>query len=49
VRAAYEAAGGAGRFEAILFPGGHSFPENLRQRAYAFLDRYLKAPGLEER
>ncbi len=41
---AYRGAGGAGRFEAILFPGGHAFPEHLRQRSYAFLDQYLKHP-----
>ncbi len=44
-RVAYRAAGAEDSFEAILFPAGHSFPLDLRQRAYAFLDRYLKAPG----
>lgn len=43
VRLAYEAAGVAEKFDAILFPDGHSFPEQLRMRAYAFLDAQLQA------
>jgi dienelactone hydrolase len=49
-REAYQAAGAGGSFEAILFAGGHSFPDRLREHAYAFLDRWLKAspPGSGE-
>lgn len=43
--AAYRAAGAPDSFEAVIFPEGHSFPENLRQRSYAFLDRHLKDFG----
>lgn len=43
-RASYQAAGVPARFEAILFPEGHSFPADVRERAYAFLDEHLKAP-----
>lgn len=32
----------AERFQAILFPGGHSFPAEVKMRAYEFLDRWLK-------
>lgn len=42
-REVYHAAGAASSFEAILFAGGHSFPDPLREHAYAFLDRHLKA------
>lgn len=45
VQAAYRAAGVPDSFQAILFPDGHSFPGDLRQRCYAFLDEHLKAPG----
>lgn len=41
-RLAYEAAGVAERFDAILFPAGHSFPEEMRLQAYAFLDAQLQ-------
>ncbi|MBO0702121.1 MAG: dienelactone hydrolase family protein [Candidatus Dormibacteraeota bacterium] len=44
-RGAYRAAGASASFEAILFPEGHSFPEGLRRRAYAFLDEHVKAEG----
>jgi dienelactone hydrolase len=30
------------RFEAILFPSGHSFPDEVKAEAYAFIDRWLK-------
>ena len=38
--------GGAGlsvpeRFGAILFPAGHSFPDQVKASAYAFLDQWL--------
>lgn len=29
------------RFRAIIFPAGHSFPDDVRAEAYAFLDRLL--------
>lgn len=29
-------------FKAVLFPGGHSFPDEVKAEAYAFLDRWLK-------
>jgi predicted esterase len=30
------------RFRAIIFPGGHSFPPEVKAEAYEFLDRWLK-------
>ena len=30
------------RFQAILFPAGHSFPDEVKREAYRFLDRWLK-------
>jgi dienelactone hydrolase len=30
------------RFEAILFASGHSFPDEVKSEAYAFVDRWLK-------
>jgi dienelactone hydrolase len=30
------------RFQAILFPAGHSFPDQVKAQAYAFLDRWLQ-------
>jgi dienelactone hydrolase len=30
------------RFQAILFPAGHSFPDEVKAQAYAFLDRWLQ-------
>ena len=30
------------RFQAILFPAGHSFPEDVKAAAYGFLDDWLK-------
>jgi dienelactone hydrolase len=39
--AAYAQAGVPDRFEAIIFPAGHSFPEDVKAGAYAFLDRWL--------
>jgi dienelactone hydrolase len=29
-------------FRAVIFPGGHSFPEDVKAEAYAFLDQWLK-------
>ena len=40
-RQAYREAGATEHFEAVIFPGGHSFPEHLRNRAYDFLERHL--------
>jgi dienelactone hydrolase len=37
----YAEAGAPERFEAILFPGGHSFPAEVKAHTYAFLDRWL--------
>jgi len=39
---AYGAAGVQDAFELIVFPGGHGFPAHVRERSYAFIDRYLK-------
>ena len=30
------------RFQAILFPAGHSFPDHVKGQAYGFLDHWLK-------
>ena len=30
------------RFQAILFPAGHSFPDDVKAAAYSFLDYWLK-------
>jgi dienelactone hydrolase len=32
----------ADRFQAVLFSGGHSFPDEVKAEAYGFLDRWLK-------
>ncbi|MDI7274944.1 MAG: prolyl oligopeptidase family serine peptidase [Anaerolineae bacterium] len=42
-QAAYGRAGVPEQFQAILFPGGHGFPQPVREEAYRFLDRWLKA------
>jgi hypothetical protein len=39
--AAYAAAGAADRFEAAIFEGGHGLPDEIKARAYGFLDRWL--------
>jgi dienelactone hydrolase len=41
-RRQYAEVGAPERFEAILFPGGHSFPDEVKVEAYAFLDRWLR-------
>ncbi len=41
--AAYTRAGAGDQFQAILFPGGHGFPQSAREEAYRFLDRWLPA------
>jgi dienelactone hydrolase len=38
---AYEQAAVPENFRAILFPGGHSFPAEVKAEAYAFLDLHL--------
>jgi dienelactone hydrolase len=40
--ASYQQAGVPERFKAILFPGGHSLPDDVKSAAYAFLDSWLK-------
>jgi dienelactone hydrolase len=37
----YAEAGAPERIRALLFPGGHGFPADVRAEAYAFLDRWL--------
>jgi len=41
-QAAYTRAGVPDQFRAILFPGGHGFPQAVRDEAFRFLDRWLK-------
>ncbi|MBO0778921.1 MAG: prolyl oligopeptidase family serine peptidase [Ktedonobacteraceae bacterium] len=41
-REAYTQAGAADRLRAIIFPDGHSFPDEVKAEAYSFLDRWLK-------
>jgi dienelactone hydrolase len=38
----YAQAGMPERFGAILFPAGHSFPDDVKAAAYSFLDHWLK-------
>ena len=38
---AYARAGVPDRFQAIIFPAGHSLPQGVKAEAYAFLDRWL--------
>ncbi|HEV8192301.1 MAG TPA: alpha/beta fold hydrolase [Ktedonobacterales bacterium] len=37
----YAKAGVPDRFQAVLFPAGHSFPADVKADAYAFIDRWL--------
>jgi dienelactone hydrolase len=39
--AAYAERGVADRFRAVIFPAAHSFPDQVKSEAYAFLDRWL--------
>jgi dienelactone hydrolase len=39
---AYTQQGVPERFRPIIFPGKHSFPDELKSEAYTFLDRWLK-------
>jgi dienelactone hydrolase len=41
-RRAYTEAGVPERLHAIIFPAQHSFPDEVKAEAYAFLDRWLK-------
>ena len=38
----YGAMGVPERFQSVVFEGGHSFPDGVKEQAYGFLDRYLK-------
>jgi dienelactone hydrolase len=38
---AYARAGVPDQFRALLFPGGHGFPQAVREEAYRFLDRWV--------
>jgi dienelactone hydrolase len=40
-RRQYEAAGVPERFEALVFPAGHRFPDAVKAHVYAFIDRWL--------
>ena len=46
----YVQAGISERFSAMLFPAGHSFPDDVKTAAYSFLDYWLKQahPGPSE-
>jgi dienelactone hydrolase len=46
---AYEKAHAAEKLKAIYPPGGHDFPEEAREEAYAFLDRWLGEAGADHR
>jgi dienelactone hydrolase len=39
---AYAQAGASEHFRARIFPAGHSFPDDVKAEAYAFLDLWLK-------
>jgi hypothetical protein len=45
VAASYERERASERFGALIFPGGHMFPDDIKAEAYAFLDQWL-APQL---
>jgi dienelactone hydrolase len=40
--AAYADAQSPERFRALIFPGGHIFPDDVKAEAYAFLDQWLQ-------
>jgi hypothetical protein len=40
--AAYAQEQAPDRFRALIFPGGHAFPDDVKAEAYAFLDRWLR-------
>jgi dienelactone hydrolase len=41
-RIGYAHLGAAERFETLVFRGGHVFPQEMRERAYGWLDRWLR-------
>lgn len=41
--AAYADQGAPDAYRLVTFPGGHGFPDAVREQAYAFLDRWLAA------
>lgn len=41
-RRVYGEKGKADQFQSILFEGGHAFPDEVKKRAYDWLDRFLK-------
>lgn len=43
----YRLLGKEDRFRSYIGTGGHDFPEEIRELAYSFLDRWLKAKGEE--
>ncbi len=43
-RARYTALGVPERFETVAYPGSHAFRRDMRQRSYAWLDRWLSTP-----
>jgi dienelactone hydrolase len=42
-QAAYARLGVAERFRAVVFPAGHSFPDEVKVEVHAFLDHWLRA------
>jgi hypothetical protein len=40
--AAYTRVQAPDRFRALIFPGGHAFPDDVKAEAYAFLDGWLR-------
>jgi len=42
VKEVYREQGHGNRFKSIRFPGGHGFPQNVREEAYDWLDKWLK-------
>lgn len=44
--AAYAASGAAESFRALIFPGDHSLPDEVKAEAYAFLDAQLRDPHI---
>jgi dienelactone hydrolase len=44
-REVYNSLGAGDRFSSITFPGGHSFPAEMRSAAYESLSRWLGASG----
>ena len=44
-RERYRGLGTEGAFESLIFEGGHVFPAAHRERAYSWLDRWLRPPA----